>query len=80
MKKLTNHWVSLPDRKNLVFEIWYGDDENSDQVAEISCEKIGTISIELMEPPNGERCWTLDFSEFQKILSSVDYGYLENQK
>lgn len=64
--KLTAQIASLPDRENVVYEIFYG----ADQVAEISNEPIFGFRIEIFSCPDGGS-WTLDFEEFQFLLEQA---------
>lgn len=59
--------AGVPDRENLVFEIW--DDDS--QVAEVSFENDET-ALEIYPKPGGGP-WILDFADFRaKIQEIVD--------
>jgi len=64
MKQLTLQVASVPDREQVVSEIWFGND----QVAEVSNESFDSFVIELYAPPGGE-AWSFDLEDFQSILS-----------
>jgi hypothetical protein len=63
MKNLTLQIASFPDRKNIVSEIWFGND----QVAEVSSELPGSFKIEIYACPKGG-VWSFDLENFQSIL------------
>lgn len=54
--------ASVPDREDLVAEIWFG----SEQVAELRREEAGA-RIQLY-PPRQERWWDFPYSEFLDVL------------
>jgi hypothetical protein len=64
MKQLTMQIASVPDRENVVSEIWF----ENDQVAEISSEVPGKFVIEIYASPEGGG-WSFDLDAFQLILS-----------
>lgn len=67
MNKLTAQIASLPDRDNVVYEIYFG----SDQVAEISNEPDEGLRIEIFTCPNGGS-WNFDFSEFSILIGKAE--------
>ena len=66
MKSLTLQIASLPDRKNAVCEIWFGND----QVAEVSQENDGPMSMEIFSAPDG-REWEFELDALQAILDKA---------
>lgn len=64
--KLTAQIASLPDRENVVYEIYCG----ADQVAEISNEPEEGFRIEIFNCPSGGG-WVFDFDDFQKIIDQA---------
>lgn len=66
MIKLTSQIISLPDRENVVYEIYAG----SDQVAEISNEPDMGLRIEIFTCPNAGY-WSFDFNEFLNIIEQA---------
>jgi hypothetical protein len=54
--------TSVPDRKNLVSEVWFGDE----LLAELNVES-GDVRIQIFAPKDGY--WDFDFEEF---LSAVN--------
>lgn len=67
MMKLTAQIASLPDRENVVYEIYAG----SDQVAEISNEPDVGLRIDIFTCPNGG-CWSFDFNEFRALIEQAE--------
>ncbi|TPG63342.1 hypothetical protein [Ewingella americana] len=67
MNKLTAQIASLPDRENVVYEIYFG----TDQVAEISNEPGDGLRIEFFTCPNGGR-WNFDFNEFFSLIVKTE--------
>ena len=67
MNKLTAQIASLPDRENVVYEIYFG----SDQVAEISNEPEDGLRIEIFTCPNGG-IWNFDFKEFSSLIIKAE--------
>ncbi len=63
MKSLTLLIASVPDRENVVAEIWFGND----QVAEISNEGDTSPRIQIFSAPDGQ-IWCFDLSQFQEML------------
>jgi len=57
---------SLPDRENLVAEIYY----KHEQVAEISQEAKDLI-IQLYAPCKEKKCWEFSLNEFQKVVEEA---------
>lgn len=66
MNKLTAQIASLPDRENVVYEIY----SDNDQVAEISNEPEDGLRIEIYACPDGGS-WNFDFSEFSSLISKA---------
>lgn len=66
MKSLTLQIASLPDKENVVSEIWLGND----QVAEVSNEDGQTIRIEIFSPPD-RGIWSFDLDVFETILAEA---------
>lgn len=66
MKSLTLQIASLPDKQNIVSEIWLGND----QVAEISYEDGQPIQIEIFAAPD-RGVWSFDLSAFEAVLSEA---------
>lgn len=66
MNKLTAQIASLPDRENVVFEIY----SDNDQVAEISNEPEDGLHIEIFTCSNGKK-WNFDFNEFSSLISKA---------
>ncbi|MBX8547548.1 hypothetical protein K5D53_23240 [Pseudomonas cichorii] len=66
MKKLSSLISSPPDRENLVFEIWLGDD----QLAEVSHEPGRSVEIEIYPPADG-RAWVFEYEEFMAMLNQA---------
>ena len=64
MNQLTIQMTSVPDRENIVAEIWFGND----QVGEVSSDLDGKLVIEIYAHPAGG-AWSFDFGEFQLILN-----------
>ncbi|WP_081496452.1 hypothetical protein [Herbaspirillum sp. YR522] len=69
MKSLTLQIASISDRKNVVSEIWFGND----QVAEISSEDGQTTQIEIFPAPHSG-AWTFDLDAFQAILTEAKHN------
>lgn len=63
--KLRSQIASLPDRDNVVYEIY----EDSNQVAEISNEQGEGLRVEIFNCPNGS--WCFDYTEFQGLLEQA---------
>lgn len=63
--KLRSQVASLPDRDNVVFEIY----QDSNQVAEVSNEPGEGLRIEISNCTNGS--WSFDFNEFQGLLEQA---------
>lgn len=57
--------ASVPDRDELVAELWSGDT----QVAELSREQ-GRFVLELFRPPTGEG-WALPYERFSQALQEM---------
>lgn len=66
MKTITLQIASVPDKENIVAEIWFGND----QVAEVSNDDSGNTRIEIFSSPTDES-WSLDFNDFQEILTKA---------
>ncbi|WP_205205194.1 hypothetical protein [Azonexus hydrophilus] len=66
MKYLKLQVASLPDKENVVSEVWFGND----QVAEVSNEDGQTIQIEIFSPP-GRSVWSFDLDAFEVILAEA---------
>lgn len=67
MNKLTAQIASLPDRDNVVYEIYFG----TDQVAEISNEPDMGLRIEIFAASaNGS--WNFDFNEFRALVEQAE--------
>ncbi|WLE60401.1 hypothetical protein GIY62_07050 [Burkholderia plantarii] len=65
MKTLQAKIASVPDRDNLIYEIWCGNRE----VAEISKEPGRDYEIELYAAAEGG-AWRLDLNEFKVMLEN----------
>ncbi|KOY60303.1 hypothetical protein [Photorhabdus heterorhabditis] len=65
--KLTAQIASLPDRENVVYEIFWG----TDQVAEVSNEPEYGMRIEIFSCPHGG-IWNFDFREFRALVEQVE--------
>lgn len=65
--KLTAQIASLPDRENVVYEIYSG----ADQVAEISNEPDVGLRIEIFSCADGG-IWNLDFNEFRLLVEQAE--------
>jgi hypothetical protein len=65
-QKLHAQIASLPDRENVVYEIYL----DTDQVAEISNEPNNGMCIEIFNCPAG-RSWNLDFNEFNSLVEQA---------
>ncbi|QIT27253.1 hypothetical protein [Raoultella terrigena] len=65
--KLTAQIASLPDRENVVYEIYYG----SHQVAEISNEPDIGLRIDIFNCPDGG-FWSFNFKEFQSLVEQAE--------
>lgn len=63
MKNFNVQLASVPDRENLVAEVFFG----TDMVAELSNESSDEFRIEIYPARNGKE-WTFDFEEFLKAL------------
>ncbi|MGV3344455.1 hypothetical protein ACGVWS_01465 [Enterobacteriaceae bacterium LUAb1] len=70
-KKLNVQLASLPDRENVVYEIY----EGTNQVAEISNEPNKGLQIEVFSSPDG--IWRFDFNEFYTLIEQArrNLGY-----
>ena len=66
-KKLTAVVASVPDRDNVVYEIYYG----RDQVVEISNELESGLQIEIFAPHDGGS-WQLNFNEFRELIEQAE--------
>ena len=64
MQEFSFEVTSVPDREQLVAELWFG----ADQVAELSPEDNAT-TIRLFSPPGGE--WEFPFEEFRRALEEL---------
>ncbi|UCB33325.1 hypothetical protein J9874_03908 (plasmid) [Duffyella gerundensis] len=64
--KLTANVASLPDRENVVYEIFYG----SNQVAEISNEPEVGLRIEIFNCPE-KISWNFSFYEFNSLIEQA---------
>lgn len=64
--KLTAHVASLPDRENVVYEIYCG----INQVAEISNEPGVGLRIEIFSCPE-EVTWNFSFHEFHSLIEQA---------
>jgi hypothetical protein len=73
MKSLTLQIASLPDKENVVSEIWFGND----QVAEVSSENSKTIQIEIFPAPNFG-AWSFDLEAFQTVLADAKSNLLKS--
>lgn len=67
MRKLTAHVASLPDRENVVYEIYYGPN----QVAEISNELGSDLQIEIYSCPD-KVAWSFSFNEFRSLIEQAE--------
>ncbi len=65
--KLTAHIASLPDRENVVYEIYYG----ANQVAEISNEPGIGLRIEIFSCPDNV-AWDFSFDEFHALIGQAE--------
>ncbi|PWC22442.1 hypothetical protein DDT52_04165 [Brenneria roseae subsp. roseae] len=65
--KLTAQIASLPDRDNVVYEIYYG----ANQVAEISNEPDLGLRIEIFTCPDGGS-WSFNFNEFRSLIEQAE--------
>lgn len=65
--ELTAHVASLPDRENVVYEIYYGPN----QVAEISNEPGAGLRIEIFSCPD-QIAWNFGFNEFRTLIEQVE--------
>jgi len=66
MTSLTLQIASLPDRENVVSEIWFGNH----QVAEIFIEDGEAIQIEIFPAPDAG-VWSFDLDAFLTILTEA---------
>lgn len=66
MNKLTAQIVSLPDRENVVYEIYSG----TNQVAEISNEPDIGLRIEIFNSADGS--WNFNFNEFRALVEQAE--------
>jgi hypothetical protein len=73
MSKLEAMVTSPPDRENVVFEVWRGNQ----QVAEVSKEPGRDYEIELYAAPEGG-AWHLDLSEFKSMLEDAAKALASN--
>jgi len=64
MTQLSAIISSLPDRENVVFEIWCGHR----QFAEVSSEPGRPLEIEVYSPGQGEK-WSFELHELMLVLS-----------
>ncbi len=67
MNKLTAQLASVPDRDNVVYEIYSG----SVQVAEVSNEPDTGLRIEIFSCPDPSRIWSFDFNEFHALVEQA---------
>ncbi len=67
MSKLTAQLASVPDRENVVYEIY----SDSDQVAEVSNEPDTGIRIEIFPCTNPNGIWSFDFNEFYTLIEQA---------
>ncbi|CAI2480671.1 TPA: hypothetical protein SMI40_003573 [Serratia liquefaciens] len=67
MNKLTAQIASLPDRENVVYEIYFG----TNQVAEISNEPDVGLRIEIFTCPDGG-IWNFNFNEFRFLVEQAE--------
>jgi hypothetical protein len=67
MSKLTAQLASLPDRENVVYEIY----SDSDQVTEVSNEPDNGIRIEIFPCPHTGKIWNFDFNEFYTLIEQA---------
>ncbi|WP_315710638.1 hypothetical protein [Brenneria uluponensis] len=65
--KLTAQIASLPDRDNVVYEIYYG----TNQVAEISNEPDLGLQIEIFTCSDGGN-WIFNFNEFRSLIEQAE--------
>lgn len=65
--KLTAHVASLPDRENVVYEIYHG----SNQVAEVSNEPGVGLRIEIFSCPD-KGAWDFSFTEFHSLIEQAE--------
>ena len=65
--KLTAQIASLPDRENVVYEIYC----DSNQVAEISNEPGIGLRIDIFNCPD-EGGWSFNFKEFQSFVEQAE--------
>ena len=66
MTHLSSLMSSVPDRDNLVFEIWLG----TDQLAEVSHEPERPVEIEIYPPAEGGK-WNFELEEFMSMLNQA---------
>lgn len=64
MPEFTIEIASLPDRDELVAELWFG----SDQVAELS-QNGGSLTLQIFAPPTNS--WEFSFLAFNDALSAM---------
>ncbi len=62
MKHYKIEIASVPDKENLVAEIWYGEK----MIAELSQESRGVLDLDLYS--NGDKTTSLDYNDFIEAL------------
>ncbi|WP_339275365.1 hypothetical protein [Enterobacter asburiae] len=68
--KLHAQIASLPDRENVVYEIYL----DTDQVAEISNEPDAGMCIEIFNCPNA-RSWSFELEEFNFLIEQAKNNF-----
>lgn len=63
--------ASVPDRDELVAELWFGEQ----QVAELAQEG-GRLLLQLYKPPSG-KYWEFDYAPFAEALAAMRARLLE---
>ncbi|RJF54263.1 hypothetical protein [Serratia inhibens] len=67
INRLTAQIASLPDRENVVYEIYFG----ANQVAEISNEPDSGMRIEIFTCPDSGS-WNFSFNEFRSLVEQAE--------
>lgn len=67
MNTLTAQLASVPDRENVVYEIYSG----SVQVAEVSNEPDAGVRMEIFPCPDQNGIWNFDFNEFHALVEQA---------